>query len=196
MSTIDMVIASVNGNATMPRNPVADDIDATLNTGPAHTFQTTATLADDVIANLLSDNPTAGVVTLPYSSTRKNGAGITVRASVANGDDWRPVAFLTAHGVTNGKATEYDAIMTDGAAIRGGTILAIEVGYKVDTMGFRQHNAAPIVAGLRKAFFRQDAANRNRIDTDFRLMANDQQAKDYATVAGFILVRIKGYRFK
>lgn len=157
-----------------------------------------AELPTSVRDNLLSSDPTAAVVPGLYASKNTRRASVHVLFSVAQEDGWTPVLSADAtHAVPTGKPTEYDDILTDGCAVRGGTVLAIGFGYKLDKLGFRQPNYQPVKRLLTDAFTRLPFSDRKRVDIGGMLiMANDDQAGNVNEVAGYFLLKIQGYRVK
>lgn len=189
-----------NGAATILNAPVQDDskpadvpFSETLNA------QNAATLPVDVLAAFQTATPAATLATLRYQPTRKNERALTVTAAIGQADEWTPVrtadATYTLRTVPKTK-TQALAALEDGCKIRGGTILALDFGYKEGQYGFPVQHFTPLKSALDKAFFLLPEADRRRVDTDYRILANDQNADNVKDVAGYILVRIKGYRVK
>jgi hypothetical protein len=165
----------------------------------APVLNTGATLPADVLAAFNADAPAATLATLTYAPTRKNERALTVLAAIGQSDEWTPVrtadATYTLRNVPKNKSQALLAL-EDGCKIRGGTILALDFGYKEGQYGFPVPNFTGLKNALDRAFFLLPESDRRRVDTDYRILANDQNAENVKDVAGYILVRIKGYRVK
>jgi hypothetical protein len=165
----------------------------------APVLNTGATLPADLLAAFNADAPAATLATLTYAPTRKNERALTVLAAIGQSDEWTPVrtadATYTLRSVPKNKTQALQALQ-DGCKIRGGTILALDFGYKEGQYGFPVPNFTGLKNALDRAFFLLPESDRRRVDTDYRILANDQNAENVKDVAGYILVRIKGYRVK
>lgn len=195
-TTVDSTVTtSTDGDAAALMANAGDQTETV-----GHTFGMigSADLPATVRDNLLSSDPSADVVPAIYASKNTRRASVHVLFSVAQADGWTPVLSADAtHKVPAGKTTEYDDILTDACAVRGGTVLAIGFGYKLDKLGFRQPNYQPVRRLLVDAFTRLPFADRKRVDIGgLLILANDQQADDVNDVAGFFLLKIQGYRVK
>lgn len=171
---------------------------------PAIFLTTDTDVPDAIRAAMVQDAPELVTTTLKYASSKKNAPALLVTFAIGAQDTWTPTRdHESTHriGSAAAKSNEYDAAILDGLQVRGGTVLAFAFGYKTDGLGFQAPNYRPTVNALEKAFFRAPAMlngsqARSRIDTEYRLLANDQNAANVKDVAGYILVRIKGYRVK
>lgn len=171
---------------------------------PVLYLTTDSDVPDAIRAAMVADSPELTTTTLKYASSKKNAPALMVTFAIGAQDTWTPTRdHESTHriGSAAAKSNEYDAALLDGLQVRGGTVLAFAFGYKTDGLGFQAPNYRPTVAALEKAFFRtpeklHGSNARSRIDTEYRLLANDQNAPNVKDVAGYILVRIKGYRVK
>lgn len=158
-------------------------------------------LPDDVRAAILSNAPTAGSVMLAATGGTKNRP-VTRSFGITFGqpDEWTPVRTAeSTHRIGSAarKLTEFDEMLTAALAVRGGTVLYVPFSYKHDSMGFPQPDYSKTVRGLEAARTRiVKLDDRKRAVSDLLVMANDQNADDASTVAGYVLLRITGYRVK
>lgn len=200
MATVDMPVQNGTVSSVELPSPAENEKSNDAPAAPRHTFKGTQdgkSIPDALADALLADDPSARVVALDYESSRKNGRTVKTILAVGQTDGWTPALSSEAtHKIARGKETEYTRILRDACAIRGGTVVAVSIGYKPDALGFRIYNPAPVRAGLDKAFFQMTDEDRRRIDTDYLILPNDQQADDYDEVSGYFLVKIRGYRVK
>jgi hypothetical protein len=165
-------------------------------TGP--TLNTYTALPADVRTAIMADRPDTTVQTLQYTASK--GGAVTVIMALGVAESWTPAAAPFGQhvvGAAAGKRNEYDDILADLLAVRGGAVFALPFGFKADKMGFRRPDYSKIVGGLEKASFRiLDRHASNRIDRAIRVVANDVNADDASTVAGYVLIRATGYRVK
>lgn len=203
MSTVDMPETEVK-SAVDVANAIVRDAKAAIQDALNAPFATiVGGLPDAIKAALLDENGPAVVHSAQYAPTRKNETTLTVILNTGQEDGWQPdgATFNSATVIARGseKLTRYDRILRDMCAIRGGTIGTIAFAPTLDDNGFRKGAAGSfgrIRRALDAAYMRLPQKDRNRVDTDFRVVANDMNAANASTVEGYVMVRITGFRVK